>query len=251
MKSEMTKKKDAKRLSARSLKSLLIYKFLHEYGYEKGRIVVEAIVNDIINLIEKFYLTPGKITFGQMLWLSADKDEVHRQGKTIRDTKMVPIKLTIVDESDLSCWENGYDLMEIKKRKIVRWIKEAYKQGAALTQLEASFILGLSSRTLCRYLKEYISLTGEILPTRGNVQDIGPGVTHKRKIIEYYLQGMFTPEIAKRTYHSKEAVDRYINSFEKVKALALRFEKEELPALTRMSESLIEEYLELCQIQPS
>lgn len=52
---------------------------------------------------------------------------------------------------------------------------------------------------------------------------------------------MFTPEIAKRTYHSKEAVDRYINDFEKVKTLALRFEKEELPALTRMSESLIEE----------
>ena len=61
---------------------------------------------------------------------------------------------------------------------------------------------------------------------------------------------MFTREIAKRTYHSKEAVDRYINDFEKVKTLAFRFEKEELPALTRMSESLIEEYLKLCQTQP-
>ena len=250
MKDKMTKKNDVKRLSARSLKSLLIYKFLHEYGYEKGRIVVEAIVNDIINLIEKFYLSPEKITFGQMLWLSADKDELHRQGKTIRDTKMVPIKLTIVNESDLSCWGNGSNPTEIKKRKIIRWIKEAYSQGAALTQLEASFILGLSSKTLCRYLKEYTNLTGEILPTRGNVQDIERGVTHKKKIIEHYLQGMFTPEIAKRTYHSKEAVDRYINDFEKVKTLALRFEKEELPALTRMSESLIEEYLKLCQTQP-
>jgi len=91
MKSKMTKKKeDVKRLSARSLKSLLIYKFLHEYGYEKGRIVVEAIVNDIINLIEKFYLSPEKITFGQMLWLSADKDEVHRQGKTLGTPRWYP-----------------------------------------------------------------------------------------------------------------------------------------------------------------
>jgi len=213
--------------------------------------VVEAIVNDIINLIERFYLSPGKITFGQMLWLSAAKDEVHRQGKTIRDTKMVPIKLTIVNESDLSCWQNGYNSTDIKKRKIIRWIKEAYTQGAVLTQLEVSFILGLSSRTLCRYLKEYTDLTGKILPTRGNVQDIGPGITHKKKIVDYYLRGMFTPEIAKRTYHSKEAVDRYINDFEKVKALSDRFEKEELPALSRMSESLIEEYLKLCQTQPS
>lgn len=165
MKSKMTKKKeDVKRLSARSLKSLLIHKVLHEYGYEKGRIVVEAIVNDIINLIEKFYLSPEKITFGQMLWLSADKDEVHRQGKTIRDTKMVPIKPSIVNESDLSCWENGSSPTDIKKRKIIRWIKEAYNQGAALTQLEVSFILGLSSKTLCRYLKEYTSLTEEIFP---------------------------------------------------------------------------------------
>ena len=62
---------------------------------------------------------------------------------------------------------------------------------------------------------------------------------------------MFTPKIAKRTYHSKKALDRHINDFEKVKTLALRFEKEELPALTRMSESLIEEYLKLCQTQPT
>ncbi len=52
---------------------------------------------------------------------------------------------------------------------------------------------------------------------------------------------MFTLKIAKTTYHSKEAVDRYINDFEKVRTLAL----------TRMSESLIEEYLKLCQTQPA
>ena len=33
-----------KRLARRTLPSLLRYKFLHEYGYDKGEVVVDAIV---------------------------------------------------------------------------------------------------------------------------------------------------------------------------------------------------------------
>jgi hypothetical protein len=57
--------------------------------------------------------------------------------------------------------------------------------------------------------------------------------------------GMLTPDIAARTYHSKEAVDRYIRGFERVRLLASKFSKEELPLLTGMSELLVAQYLKL------
>ena len=44
-----------KRWAKRSLKQQLLYKFLNEYGYERGPVVAEAIVTDILQLIEEVY----------------------------------------------------------------------------------------------------------------------------------------------------------------------------------------------------
>jgi hypothetical protein len=59
------------------------------------------------------------------------------------------------------------------------------------------------------------------------------------------FDGLLTPDSARRTYHSKEAVDRYIRGFERVRLLASKFAREELPLLTGMSASLVHEYLRL------
>jgi len=63
--------------------------------------------------------------------------------------------------------------------------------------------------------------------------------------VRLYLPGLTTPDIAKRTHHTKEAVDRYIRGFERVRLLASKFAREELPLLTGMSERLVAEYLAL------
>jgi hypothetical protein len=86
---------------------------------------------------------------------------------------------------------------------------------------------------------------GEWLPLRGYVADMGSFPTHKAAIIRLYLSGLTTPDIAARTYHTKQAVDRYIRGFERVRLLASKFAREELPLLTGMSERLVAEYLTL------
>jgi Protein of unknown function (DUF1670) len=70
---------------------------------------------------------------------------------------------------------------------------------------------------------------GEILPIRGYVADMGSWPTHKAAIIRLYLDGLTTPEIASRTYHAKESVDRYIEGFERVRLLDAKHPREELP----------------------
>ncbi|MFD1361729.1 DUF1670 domain-containing protein [Lentibacillus salinarum] len=52
--------------------------------------------------------------------------------------------------------------------------------------------------TVSKRIQEYQEEHQVILPIKGNQLDIGPGVTHKKIIIELYEQLMAPPDIAKR-----------------------------------------------------
>jgi hypothetical protein len=43
------------RIKGKSLKNILIDRFLNHYGYDKGKVTANAIVDDILLLIESFY----------------------------------------------------------------------------------------------------------------------------------------------------------------------------------------------------
>jgi hypothetical protein len=57
-----------RRLARRDLASLLRYKFLHEYGYDKGPVVVEQVVADLCQLIRGWVLRPGDLEPGQLVY---------------------------------------------------------------------------------------------------------------------------------------------------------------------------------------
>jgi hypothetical protein len=66
-------------------------------------------------------------------------------------------------------------------------------------------------------IREYEQETESVVPRRGNIHDMGRTITHKRTICRLaYLQGKLTPQIARQTFHSPEAVDRYILDFARV-----------------------------------
>jgi len=69
--------------------------------------------------------------------------------------------------------------------------------------------------------------------------------THKAAVIRLYLQGLTTPDIAARTHHTKQAVDRYLQGYERLRLLAAKFAPEELPLRTGRSQGLIDQYLAL------
>jgi hypothetical protein len=125
-----------------------------------------------------------------------------------------------------------------------RLSREAFEQGGLLSQRDIALVTGYSDGAVSDSTVA-LRTRGVFLPLRGYLMDMGSFPTHKAAIIGLYLQGLLTPDIARRTYHSKEAVDRYIRGFERVRLLAAKFAKEELPMLTGMSERLIGEYLSL------
>jgi hypothetical protein len=67
-------------------------------------------------------------------------------------------------------------------KKIERWTHQAYDQGALLSQLDLAVLLASTTVTVGICVREYQNLYNRSLPTRGNIQLIGSGQTHKRPI---------------------------------------------------------------------
>jgi hypothetical protein len=239
------------RLNGKSLKQVLLYRFLNQYGYDKGEVTAKAIVEDILSLIERYYVYSANsdgihLSQGQLVWLAPPIDEFPKRGKTIPQTKMKPVILTFVSPEDIESIKDGFKSRELRLRRLERWTNEAYDQGALLTQLDLAILLNVCDSLIGEYMAEYQSLTGKLLPTRGNVQDMGGGISHKTEIISLHLQGYLTPTIAVKTNHSKEAVERYIRDYEVIKLLADKFEDpEKISLISRLSKKVVSQYLDL------
>jgi len=82
------------------------------------------------------------------------------------------------------------------------------------------------------------------VPTRGQIRDIGPGVSHKAQVVQLYLWGLQFSEIEQRTRHSEDSIRRYLADFRQVAALYARGASiAEIRAATGRSASVIGEYI--------
>lgn len=246
---EKDKMRQIKRLNRKSLDQLLLTKFLNEYGYEKGIVAARALIKDIVNTTDSYYAKDDTLRPGQIIWLATDKNERQAKGKTADNFKRKLIKLTLYSSEDVKPLEDRYSCFtQIKKLRTFRLIKEAYDQETVLTLEDISILLAVSVGTVSQWVLEYQKKNNEYLPTRGNIADIGPGITHKKQIINLYVKGMLTPEISRKTNHSRDAVDRYISDFERIKILKERnFSANEISHITGRGITVVQQYFEILQ----
>ena len=67
-------------------------------------------------------------------------------------------------------------------------------------------------------LGEYERQTGQIVPRRATIHDVGPGLSHKGIIChKRYVEGKSPDQVARETFHSLDAVDRYLGQFDRVR----------------------------------
>jgi hypothetical protein len=161
-----------RRLAGRTLPSLLRYKFLHEYGYDKGAVVVAAIVEDICNVVRNYFRRPDDLEPGQLIYLCPAADEHQQKGKTMANTRLVPVRLTVVAEEDIEAITAGSGAVVRRGVRVRPLVHDADAQGGVLPELDLSLVTGYTdgavSATVMRLRKR-----GEILPIRGYVADIG------------------------------------------------------------------------------
>lgn len=165
-------------------------------------------------------------------------------GKSIDHLRLVPVTLTISHPDDAKVLkEQG--VPGLRKHKLLRFANEAYDQGGLLIQEDLALLLTTGVRTIQRDMQE-MRQQGIVVPTRGEIQDIGPTVSHKKKIIELYLKGYEYTEIEQRTRHTGESIKRYISGFSKVVLLSDQgYSVIQIRELTNSSEKVITEYLSL------
>lgn len=244
--------KKQRRLRDKNLEQHLLHRFMNNYGYDKGEVTAKAIISDLLNLIENYFLVGEVddnlrfIQHGSLVWMAVPVDEYPQRGKSIAQTKMKPIVLSFINDEDINLIANGFPTSLLRKTRIKRLVDQAFDQGALLTQLDLSILLGLCDSVISKYVNE-IQKEGQLLPTRGNIHDLSGAITHKREIITLYLEGYLTPEIASKTSHSKEAVDRYIKDYHKVETLWNHgiTELDEISHLSHLSKRVAQQYVDL------
>lgn len=244
--------KKCRRLKSKNLHQLLLYRFLNHYGYDRGEITAKAIIDDILQLIDDYFLVSSldddlrHLHSGQLVYLGVSVDDFPKRNQSIANTRLKPVILSFITNADIDHIAHGFDSTSLRKKRLIRWVHEAFDQGALLTQLDLSILLGVCDGVVSKYVNE-IQTEGILLPTRGNIHDLSGAITHKREIITLYLQGYLTPEIAVKTNHSKESVDRYIKDYHRVETLWKHgiTDLDQISQLSRLSKRVAQQYVDL------
>ncbi len=240
--------REYKRIKGKSLKHIILDRFLNHYGYDKGAVTASAIVDDLLALVEQYYRFKDNsfLKPGQLVWHAVPVDEYPKKGKSMAQTKLKPVVLDMITDDDIEALKTPVGAHEMKLRKIERLTQQSYDQGALLSQLDLAVLLAITTVTVSECLREYQNLYNRLLPTRGNIQLIGGGQTHKRLIVALHLKGYLVPTICQKTNHSKESVERYIRDFESVRLLSTKFDDVDLISrIIRLSPSVVKQYLDL------
>lgn len=229
----------------RTFRSALIEMLETEYKLIGSHKVIELIADDICELRDEFYPKSYETSFGNLTWITtSSENDKPKLGQKIEDYKSQRIDLPFLTEEDLKLMNEKSAKRD--QIKIVRLINSAFEQGGLLTLEEIGLIVNRSIMTVSKRIQEYQEEHQMILPIKGNQLDIGSGVTHKKIIIELYEKQIAPPDIAKRTHHSLEAVDRYIKDYEKVKFLVRRgVDVDDIVHLTGRGKKVIDQYIDI------
>jgi hypothetical protein len=159
------------------------------------------------------------LTIGQMRVILAEKDASH--GRPLRETETTEVTWTVdAGAEDLQVLEE-HGSIALRHVRILRLLDEALTQGAEATQ-------------------------EDLARSRGNLQGIGRGQTHKARIVELWLQGLTYDQITRRTRHAVSSIKRYINTFIRVVWMQRQdYTEEQIAHLLQIGTALTAEYLAL------
>ncbi len=200
-----------------------------------------AVANSMAQTADEIYRLNSNLTMpGSILYSAVHVSEP--SGKPLNSCKRSSVKLTLWSDEDLT-------IKDMKDRKMVvlrRITQEAYDQDGVLTIEDCENLMLTSIRTLKEYIREF-KKQNIILPLRGYIHSTGRGQTHKTEIICFYLDGMQFRDLQFKTYHSMEAIVRYIKMFSRVIICHVKQNMcvKDIAKVVDISVELVEKYLEI------
>jgi hypothetical protein len=201
----------------------------------------------ILEVLAKHLREKQHLTHGQVLWLAVAVDDPPRRHQTIADTELVPVvlDLSLPDDVDRRLQRVGAE--ERRLHKALRLCQQAYQQKGLLSNCDLAELLGVSDSIIAKELTTYEKEHQCVVPRRATLHDVGTGMTHKRIIcLKRYAQGKPADQVARETYHTLEAVDRYLGQYDRVRHCRLQgMNAQETAHVLDCSLRLVEEYLRI------
>lgn len=204
----------------------------------------QVLVQEIEQMVRSFYPETDHLSPGQTVWPTVCKSAKGGYGKRIKDTPLTSVILTLVQSHDAKDRAEGKKLREMKIDAVARLCREAFDQGGCLTNAELGILLKISPSTAGKYIKEWELANNTVLPRRGTIHDMGPTLTHKQIIIhQLFIEQKSYQQVARDTYHSFEAIQRYMKAFRQVLLCRQKgMSTEEIAYATKMTKRLVLEY---------
>jgi hypothetical protein len=206
---------------------------------------IRALCAEMILEVVGEHLRPREhLRHGQALWLGVDVNDLPSRGKRTADMDLVPVILDLSTEEDVLARIDRVPVGERLRMRAVRLCEQAHQQGALLSNADLAELMTADDARISQVLTTHERKTGNIVPRRATLHDVGCGVTHKRIICwKRYAEGKTSDQIAHETHHTVEAVDRYLGQFDRVRhCLMQEMTTAEIAFTLNCSRRLVEEY---------
>jgi hypothetical protein len=232
-------------LKAKTLKNALAHRIRREFPRIGGPRIGQLCAEMILEIVETHLRSKEHLAHGQILWLAVALDNPPRRHQTIADTDLVPVVLDLSLPEDLDARLRREPAEQLLLTKILRLCRQAYEQGGLLSNCDLAEMLATQDGRVANVISRYERQQRVIVPRRATLHDVGTGMTHKRIICyKRYAEGKPADRVARETYHSLDAVDRYLGQYDRVRHCRREgLTPEQTAQILDCSLRLVEEYL--------
>ena len=232
-------------LKDKTLKNALAHRIGQQFPNMGGYRIREICAKMVLEVLDAHIHAAQTVRHGQVLWMAVDINDRPRKHQRIADTSLVPVVLDLSTAEDI---DHRIARTATPKRlltKVIRLCKQAYEQGGLLSNCDLAELLNTHPPRISQVLVDHERQSGKVVPRRATTHDVGTGLTHKRIIcIKRYAEGKESEQIARETYHSIEAVDRYLGQYDRVRHCRLEGMTDvQTATILNCSVSLVCEYL--------
>jgi hypothetical protein len=220
-----------KTVGRRDFRAAIEYLLETEFKLVGSHRVIRLIAESIVELHREFYPEHRQMEPGTILWTTTKAGEQAKVswGKRAESYGIQMVLLPLVTKAEIESRmaagpgrdprHNQHKEFQRDTNTMVRLVKSAAEQGGLLSGAEVSVLMNRSLGKVQQYIRTYEQETGDPLPMKGYVLDMGSSPTHKGIICRKLEEGMSPPDIARATGHSLAAVDNYLGTYDRIKVL--------------------------------
>jgi len=231
------------RLLAKSIENQFIQEMIE--GLNCSPFEAEAILEKVYAVYGYQFDSANVIKPGQIQLMAID-------ASVTPNTPLIKAKQTLVTLT-MKAMPDDLDFRKIngvpalRQKRLLRMAEEAFQQGALLTLEDFADLFNCGVRSLNRDL-EALRLRQTVPPLRSTIKDMGRAITHRRLIIDLWLQGFEYSDIAARSCHAIESVYNYVDKFKRsVTLFQNNFDLKTTAFVVKISFSLVREFHRLFQ----